>query len=336
MRPRVLNLFVACAVPFGAFFALPIARAQQSPAAADERPAPTPDEISAWIAELDDNRYLVRERATRNLFDAGDAALDALLTTANADRPEPADRAVWILRRLGQSPDNDLAIAALERLVQLRDRPGIVEKAEAHLAERAVIACGQRLAPLGAELTVKYEPVEVANVVPLLEVRLGPQWQGSSSDLRAVAELRHQLHFRLEGEPIDDAAVKLFADRKKLAHLQLRDTNVTPDAIDALKRRHPDAKIYMRNDALLGISADNHPKGALVQHVERDTAAAAAGILPGDVITTLDGKPLPDFDRLTVRIAQHRPGDTIDIEILRGEESKKISATLGRWPTNAN
>ena len=37
-------------------------------------------------------------------------------------------------------------------------------------------------------------------------------------------------------------------------------------------------------------------------------------------------------DRLTVRVAQHRPGDVMDVEILRGEERKKLSVTLGRWP----
>ena len=58
---------------------------------------------------------------------------------------------------------------------------------------------------------------------------------------------------------------------------------------------------------------------------------AAAGIVPGDVIATIDGHALPDFDRLTVRIAQHRPGDTVDVEIIRGEERKKLAVTLGRW-----
>ncbi len=329
LKPEALSL--ALVAFFAALLTLPIARAQDTSAAAENGPAATAEQISGWIAQLDANEYLVREQATRDLLGAGEAALEALLAAANGDRPEPADRAVWILLRLGQSEDNELAIAALERLVELRDRPRLVEKAEAHLAERAVVACEAHLAPLGAELAVKFEPVDVGNMVPMLEVILGPEWQGSIDDLRGVARLRHQLHFRLEGKFIDDGAVKLFAERDKLSHLQLRDTNVTPAAVDAIKKDHPDATIYMRNDALLGVAAQNHPQGAMVQHVERESAAATAGILPGDVITSLDGQPLPDFDRLTVRIAQHRPGDTIDVEVLRGDETKKLSATLGSW-----
>ena len=329
---RELSILVAGASLIGALAAIPEATADEIAQVNQDRPAASPDEISAWIDELDDNRYLVRERATRNLLDSGDAALDALLAAANADRPEPADRAVWILRRLGRSPDTDLAIAALERLIQLRGRPRLVEKAEWELAERSVIACEQRLAPLGAELSVQFEPIEVANMVPMLQLRLGPQWQGTIDDLRPVAQLRHQLHFRLEGAAIDDAAVKLFEEKEKLAHLQLRYTNVTPAAVDALKQRHPEAVVYVRNAALLGVSAENHANGVLVQHVEQGTAAAAAGIVPGDIITSLDGQPLPDFDRLTVRIAQRRPGEKIDVEILRGGERQKLNVTLGSWP----
>jgi S1-C subfamily serine protease len=135
----------------------------------------------------------------------------------------------------------------------------------------------------------------------------------------------------LEGAAIDDAVVKLFEKKEKLTHIQFLYTKVTPDAVDALKKRHPDAVVYVRNEALLGISAENHPKGVMVQTVENTSAASAAGIVPGDVITTFGGKPLADFDRLTARIAQHRPGDTVEVEILRGEEQKKISVTLGRW-----
>ncbi|MEX0612379.1 MAG: PDZ domain-containing protein [Pirellulales bacterium] len=331
MAARELNWFCACVLLTGTLVPLPMATAQQTPPAKESQSAPTTQQIDAWIAELDDNRYLVREQATRQLLESGEAALDPLLAAAHAERIEPADRAVWILRRLARSRDNDLAIAALERLVQLRGWPLIVEKAESELAERIIVACEQRLTPLGAELSVQYEQIDIANVVPLVQLRLGPQWKGTTADLKPVAQLRHQLHFRLEGAPVDDAAVRLFEEKEKLAFLQLRDTAVTPAAIDSLKQRHPGATVYVRNAALLGVSAENHANGVLVQHVQPGTAAATAGIVPGDIIATIDGHQLPDFDRLTVRIAQHQPGDTIDVEVIRGEERKKLSVKLGSW-----
>ena len=72
--------------------------------AAAERAKPSPDEEAdrALDRQLDSNRYLVRERATQQLLARGPPALDPLLTAANGDRPEPADRAVWVLKNLGR------------------------------------------------------------------------------------------------------------------------------------------------------------------------------------------------------------------------------------------
>jgi hypothetical protein len=308
-----------------------LAAAEDATPAAADRPRPTKAEIDAWIAELDDHRYLVREEVTRKLLDAGHAALDALLVVANSERPEPADRALWILSRHATSADNDLAIAALEHLIDVRDRPVVMERAETMLAKRTLRACAERLEPLGAQISMQPEPVDIANIAPVLHVRLGPEWKGASADLRPLAQLRHQLHFRLEGAAVDDAAVKHFEEKEKLSRIELLYTVVTPAAIEALKKRHPDAMVYMRNDAKLGVGGENHAKGMLVLQVEENSAAHAAGILQGDIITAFDGQSVPDFDRLTVCIASHRPGDTVEVEVLRGEEQKKFTVTLKRW-----
>ena len=298
----------------------------------EAKPAAKADEIAGWIKNLDDARYLAREDATQHLLSAGAIAFDPLLVVANGDRPEPADRAVWIMRRQGRSRDSDLALAALDRLVQLQNRPVIVAKAEADLAERSVALCEQRLGPLGAEFGMQIEMVDPPNVAPVLTVRLGEKWHGVAEDLRPVSQLRQQRHFRLEGKAIGDDVVKMFAEKEKLAFLQLVNTKVTPDAVDAFKLRHPDATVHVRNQALLGVSAENHAAGVRVMTVQPGTAAAAAGIVPGDIIATIDGHQLPDFDRLTVRIAQHQPGDKVDVAIIRNNERMDLQIVLGSWP----
>ena len=310
-------------------YAQPV-RAEERPTSREGKPA-TAEEIAAWMKSLDDARYRVREEATQHLLAAGAAALDPLLVVANADRPEPADRAIWILRRMGRSRDNVVALAALERLVQLQNHPSIVAKAEIELAERSVAACEQRLAPLGAEMNSQLEQVESALVTVLL-VRLGEKWHGTPEDLRQIAQLRQLRHFRLEGAAFNDDVVKAFAEKKKLDYLQLFDTKVTPAAVDAVKDKHPEAVVYVRNQALLGVQAETHAAGVRVVYVQPGSAAANAGILSDDIIATLDGKPLPDFDRLTARIAQHQPGDKIDVEIIRKGEHLKITPVLGNRP----
>jgi hypothetical protein len=235
------------------------------------------------------------------------------------------------LRRLGRSGDDNLAFAALEHLVQLKDRPTIVSRAESELDDRTVAACEEKLAPLGAELVVQPERIDINTIVNALHVRLGPNWQGTSEDMRVVAKLPRQLYFELEGAPIDDGVAKMFESKQKLAFIKFIDTKVTPAAVDSLKQRHPESVVVVRNQAMLGVGGENHASGVLVVEVRGGTAAAAAGIVPGDIIATIDGHRLPDFDRLTVRISQHQPGDKVEIEILRGEKKLKLSVTLGSW-----
>ncbi len=236
-----------------------------------------------------------------------------------------------MLRRLGHSSDNDLAVAALEHVVQLKGRPAIVSKAEAELDERILAACEDRLTPLGAELSVRAERLDLTTIVKVLHVRLAAKWHGTSEDLRAITKLSRQLAYEVNGAPIDDAVAKMFEAKKKLVYLRFTNTRVSPAAINALKRRHPDAMVLLRNRSKLGVGGQNNQLGVLVTRVEPNSGAATAGIAEGDIITTLDGKPIQDFDRLTVQIAQHQPGEKVDIEVVRGEKKMKLPVTLGEW-----
>jgi hypothetical protein len=310
-----------------------------APATAQERKPPTADkaasagDVAGWIKNLDDPRYRVREEATQRLLVTGAVALDPLLTAANSDRPEPADRAVWIMRRMARSRDSQLAVAALERLVKLQNHPAIVAKADAELDERNLKACEERLTPLGAEMASELEPIE-GIVMPVMVVRLGEKWRGKPDDLRLLVQLRQLQHYRIEGAAVDDSYVRLFVDKEKLDYLQLRDTKVSPAVVDALKTKHADATIYVKNRARLGIAGGNHPAGCVVVQLVAGSAAEKAGIRVGDIVTTIDGHAVPDFDRLTGRVGQHQPGDKIEIEILRNNERIKLTPVLGERPAD--
>jgi hypothetical protein len=297
---------------------------------AEELP-PSPAEIAAWISDLDSREYRVRERATRQLLAAGDAALDPLLAAANGDHPEPADRAVWILQRQAQNVDPDTAETALKRLVQLRDRPKLAAQAESELARIAVVACQRRLTSLGAECSLNIETIATLNPAPVFRVRLGANWRGTSEDLRPLAELNSQQYIALEGPAIDDAVVRLFEARPALASMQLLNTKVSVPAIDALKARHPNAAVQLRNRALMGVGCLIHAAGAKIDRVEPGQAADKAGLAEGVVITAINGQQVPDFDRLTAHVAQYEPGEKMTVEVLRGEERRVFEVTLGSW-----
>lgn len=76
-------------------------------------------------------------------------------------------------------------------------------------------------------------------------------------------------------------------------------------------------------------AAENIPRGAAqVGAVNAGSAGARAGLREGDVILSVDGRPLRDFRELTQRILNKRPGDQVTLEVLRGSERRTVTAHL--------
>ncbi|QNP75740.1 trypsin-like peptidase domain-containing protein [Streptomyces roseirectus] len=54
-----------------------------------------------------------------------------------------------------------------------------------------------------------------------------------------------------------------------------------------------------------------------------------AGIEPGDVITEVDGKPVASSDELIVKVRAHRPGDKLELTVVRKGKPMTLSLVLG-------
>jgi serine protease Do len=77
----------------------------------------------------------------------------------------------------------------------------------------------------------------------------------------------------------------------------------------------------------LGMAA---PRGALVAGVDDKGPAAAAGILAGDVILSLDGQTVDEHHALPRIVADEPVGKAVDVVVLRDGKEQTIKATLGR------
>jgi serine protease Do len=73
-------------------------------------------------------------------------------------------------------------------------------------------------------------------------------------------------------------------------------------------------------------------EGALVGDVTPDSPGAKAGLQKGDVVTALNGQPIPDYTDLRLRIAQSAPGTVVKMDVLRNGQKLQISATLAEYP----
>ena len=73
--------------------------------------------------------------------------------------------------------------------------------------------------------------------------------------------------------------------------------------------------------------------GAIIDDAMPGTPAAQAGLKSGDVITKLNGNAIEDAADLTLRIGSFKPGDKIDLSIMRDGAEKTLEATLAEHKT---
>ncbi|HPO19486.1 MAG TPA: Do family serine endopeptidase [Rubrivivax sp.] len=71
------------------------------------------------------------------------------------------------------------------------------------------------------------------------------------------------------------------------------------------------------------------PDGALVAQVAPGSAAAAAGLKPGDVITHVNGELLTRSGALSSAIGMAKPGDTVKLGVWRDHKALDVEARLG-------
>ena len=74
--------------------------------------------------------------------------------------------------------------------------------------------------------------------------------------------------------------------------------------------------------------------GALVSAVEPGSAAEEAGILVDDIIVRVNEKRINNSRELATAIGLRGSGETVDIEFVRGGESRSVTATLGQQVVN--
>jgi serine protease Do len=73
-------------------------------------------------------------------------------------------------------------------------------------------------------------------------------------------------------------------------------------------------------------------EGALVSEPQPDSPAAKAGIVSGDVITTLDGNQVKDSHSLARKIGTMAPGSSVKLGVLHNGSEKSVTVTLGTLP----
>lgn len=82
-----------------------------------------------------------------------------------------------------------------------------------------------------------------------------------------------------------------------------------------------------------GLQADAEKRGVRIGSVEKDGAAAKAGLQKGDIVNQIDGEAVESVAQFVQSIQNAKVGDQIKLTILRGDETLELTAILGERPT---
>jgi S1-C subfamily serine protease len=130
----------------------------------------------------------------------------------------------------------------------------------------------------------------------------------------------------IEGRAIGIATSAL----SRIAGLAIPASNVDRTVDELLARGHV-ARGYL-GLGLQPVELPDHQKGLIVVSLEAGGPAAKAGVIIGDVLLSLGGRPAYDTDDLAGVLESNRVGSPVEAEFLRGGESRKLTIVIGERP----
>ena len=84
------------------------------------------------------------------------------------------------------------------------------------------------------------------------------------------------------------------------------------------------------------MSLDSAQTGALVGEVVTGSPADKVGMQANDVITAVDGKAVDSMEALSAAVKAQKPGDKVELTVLRNGKEITVTVTLGERPAQSN
>jgi hypothetical protein len=297
----------------------------------DESAEQAAQQVQQWVADLDSGQFTVRQAASRKLRDVGLVAIQPLAAAADGRRSEVTQRAVDVLDSLCESDDVDVAEAArdaLERLVRSTHRlpahrASVVLRGQRLRQQRAALAEIQRL---GAMVTAAV--VEDGELV-IGSLSLGRKWEAGDEGLKYLVKLGRIEQLKLYGPQFTDEGLPSLTKLAGVQTLKLYATEISDEGQRHLQAALPGTLVDRRRGALLGVYGVGDARGCRLAMVREGSAADRAGMQVEDVVTAVNGVPIPDMTTLVATIAKQRPGERIKIALERGDERLEKEIVLG-------
>ncbi|WP_152360384.1 S1C family serine protease [Microlunatus speluncae] len=232
---------------------------------------------------------------------------------------------------LGRSPTYDLAVIQVPKSEELK--PMAVGDSDAIQVGETVIAIGS---PLGLANTVTQGIVSSKD----RPVVVGGDDQDPSASSAYINALQTDAPINpgnsggplVDGEArvvgVNSAILTISSGRGQSGSIGLGFAIPINQAMDIAAMLIKDGKATY---PVIGANVTDTPDGTGVElsSVEGGGPADKAGLADGDVVTSIDGKPVRAVEQLIVAIRTHRPADQVVLEYERAGQKSEAKVTLG-------
>ncbi|WP_426509931.1 trypsin-like peptidase domain-containing protein [Dactylosporangium sp. McL0621] len=232
---------------------------------------------------------------------------------------------------VGTDPESDIAVLKIDTngLPEGKLAPVEFGNSDSVQVGDPVVAVG---APLGLTSTVTY------GVVSYLDRPIRTS-EGGTARYYSAIQTDAAVNQGNSGGPLFDAAGRVIGINSVIGTLsedQASAGNVgLAFAIPINHARRIATDIINTGKArrtVMGVQVDtsytNPAGGARLSTVEPTGPAGSGGLKAGDVVLAVNGKPIDESWDLTALIRKYAPGDTVEIQYLRGASRAKASVTL--------
>ncbi len=255
---------------------------------------------------------------------------------ANGARVTLADQTTFDATMVGAFPDRDLAVLRIQAPKAKLPPIALGSSRDLQVGQR-VYAIGN---PFGLDQTLTTGLVSALN----REIE-----SFNNRTIRGVIQTDAAINPGNSGGPLLDSAGRLIGVNTQIASPSGASAGIgfaiPADEVNRIVPRLIRDGRFLR--PAIGVSAGpaglqralNLPRGVAIVDVGRGTPAARAGlqpfrrgnrgeVLPGDVITAIDGEAVNDFDDMLAALERRQPGETVTLSVWRDGRTRQQALVL--------
>ena len=225
---------------------------------------------------------------------------------------------------LSSDPGNDLALLKIDA----------TNLKPATFAQPGTIRIGDQVIAIGYALALDGGPSVTSGIISALKRTIITE----SGALNGLIQTDAAISSGNSGGPLVNLRGEVVGINTAVARSDVNQaaTNIgfsisVDEIVPVLEQLRSQASGVARQEGFLGVglaARTDGGQGAIITSVQPDSPASLAGIQEDDIVLSVDGEPIEGQAGLVAAIRDAAPGQTVEIEILRGVNRLTVKATL--------